>query len=31
MDRVMRGTLHQSFASVQQDVDAFARAHAAFR
>jgi hypothetical protein len=30
-DRVMRGTLHQSLASVQQDVDAFARAHAAFR
>jgi hypothetical protein len=31
MDRVMRATLHQSLASVQRDVDAFARAHAAFR
>jgi len=31
MDRVMRATLHQSLASVQQDVDAFARAHAEFR
>jgi hypothetical protein len=31
MDRVMRATLHQSLASVQQDVDAFARAHAKFR
>ena len=30
MDRVMRATLHQSLASVQQDVDAFARAHAKF-
>jgi hypothetical protein len=28
MDRVMRKTLHQSLASVQRDVDAFARAHA---
>ncbi|WP_028061874.1 hypothetical protein [Candidatus Solirubrobacter pratensis] len=28
MDRVMRKTLHQSLASVQKDVDAFARAHA---
>jgi hypothetical protein len=31
MDRVMRATLHEPLASVQQDVDAFARAHAAFR
>jgi hypothetical protein len=30
MDRVMRATLHESLASVQQDVDAFARAHARF-
>ena len=30
MNRVMRATLHQSLASVQQDVDAFARAHAQF-
>lgn len=28
MDRVMRKTLHQSLASVQKDVDAFARSHA---
>jgi hypothetical protein len=28
MDRVMRRTLHQSFKSVQSDVDAYARAHA---
>jgi hypothetical protein len=28
MDRVMRRTLHQSFNSVQSDVDAYARAHA---
>jgi hypothetical protein len=31
MDRVMRGTLHQPLASVQQDIDAYARAHAEFR
>ena len=30
MDRVMRRTLHQSLASVEQDVSAFARAHAQF-
>jgi hypothetical protein len=30
MDRVLRATLHQSLASLQQDVDAFARAHAKF-
>jgi hypothetical protein len=28
MDRVMRRTLHQSFSSVQADVNAYARAHA---
>jgi hypothetical protein len=31
IDRVMRATLRQPLASVQQDVDAFARAHAQFR
>ncbi len=30
MDRVMRATLHESLASVQQEVEAFARAHAQF-
>lgn len=30
MDRVMRRTLHQSLASVEQDVSAFARSHAQF-
>jgi hypothetical protein len=30
MDRVMRATLHQSLSSVQQDVNAYARAHASF-
>ncbi len=31
MDRVMRRTLHESLASVEQEVSAFARAHAQFR